>query len=227
MQKSILISDAQVRPVGISVEEGMKALKCEIRKLAKTKSETFSYLCGEKVTYGEVAMTMAGFFAFMAAAVLGGFIMGGGGDVVMAKKISTKQLLETYKQVYPDVTSTTCSVSSEKDSFSTKTAFDLALKIGKMTHSYPLWVQVAKKKIVIIKSREFLKNLDRMKKGTRVRYFDPRHPEICCEGVIAKEGVLYSGAAPQIFVESEEYDADGETPVFAVFWRPMEEMSEK
>lgn len=57
----------------------------------------------------------------------------------MAKKISTKQLLETYKQVYPDVTSTTCSVSSEKDSFSTKTAFDLALKIGKMTHSYPLW----------------------------------------------------------------------------------------
>ena len=145
----------------------------------------------------------------------------------MAKKISTKQLLETYKQVYPDVTSTTCSVASEKDSFSAKTAFDLALKIGKMTHSYPLWVQVAKKKIVIIKSREFLKNLDRMKKGTRVRYFDPRHPEICCEGVIAKEGVLYSGAAPQIFVESEEYDADGETPVFAVFWRPMEEMSEK
>ena len=77
MQNSILISDAQVRPAGISVEEGMKALKCEIRKLAKTKSETFSYLCGEAVTYGEVAMTMAGFFAFMAAAVLGGFIMGG------------------------------------------------------------------------------------------------------------------------------------------------------
>lgn len=75
MQNSILISDAQVRPAGISVEEGMKALKCEIRKLAKTKS--FSYFCGEAVTYGEVAMTMAGFFAFMAAAVLGGFIMGG------------------------------------------------------------------------------------------------------------------------------------------------------
>lgn len=77
MQNSILISDAQVRPAGISVEEGMKALKCEIRKLAKTKSESFSYFCGEAVTYGEVAMTMAGFFAFMAAAVAGGFIMGG------------------------------------------------------------------------------------------------------------------------------------------------------
>lgn len=77
MQNSILISDAQVRPADISVEEGIKALKCEIRKLAKNKSETFSYICGETVTYSEVVMTMAGFFAFMAAAVLGGFLMGG------------------------------------------------------------------------------------------------------------------------------------------------------
>lgn len=44
MQNSILLNDAQVRPVGINVEEGMKALKCEIKKLAKTKSETFSFL---------------------------------------------------------------------------------------------------------------------------------------------------------------------------------------
>lgn len=141
----------------------------------------------------------------------------------MAKRFSTKQLLEEYKQIYPDVTATTCSVSSEEDSFSTKTAFDLALKIGKMTHSYPLWVQVAKKKIVILKSREFLENLDRMKKGTRVRYFDPRHPEFCCEGVVAKDGIFYFGAAPQIFVESEEYGTDGKDPVFALFWRPVEE----
>lgn len=141
----------------------------------------------------------------------------------MAKKISTKQLLEEYKQIYPDVTATTCSVSSEEDSFSTKTAFDLALKIGKMTHSCPLWVQVGKKKIVILKSREFLENLDRMKKGTRVRFFDPRNPECSYEGVIAKDGILYSGAAPQIFVECEEYGTDGKDPVFAVFWRPVEE----
>lgn len=227
MQNSILISDAQVRPAGISVEEGVKALKCEIRKLAKTKSETFSYLCGGGGYVWRSSYDHSRFLRLHGSSCIRWLHYGRGGDVAMAKKISTKQLLETYKQVYPDVTSTTCSVSSEKDSFSAKTAFDLALKIGKMTHSYPLWVQVAKKKIVIIKSREFLKNLDRMKKGTRVRYFDPRHPEICCEGVIAKEGVLYSGAAPQIFVESEEYDADGETPVFAVFWRPVEEMSEK
>jgi hypothetical protein len=77
MQNSILISDAQVRPAGISVEEGIKALKCEIKKLAKTKSETFSYICGETVTYGEVVLTMVGFAAVMAVAVLGGFLMGG------------------------------------------------------------------------------------------------------------------------------------------------------
>ena len=41
MQNSIFISDAQVRPAGISVEEGINTLKCEIKKLAKTKSETF------------------------------------------------------------------------------------------------------------------------------------------------------------------------------------------
>lgn len=77
MQNSILLSDAQVRPAGISVEEGINTLKCDIKKLAKTKSETFSYLCEETVTYGEVAMTMAGFFCFMAVAVLGGYLMGG------------------------------------------------------------------------------------------------------------------------------------------------------
>lgn len=77
MQNSILLSDAQVRPVGINVEEGINTLKCEIKKLAKTKSETFSFLCEEKVTYGEVALTMVGFSAVMAIVMIGGFIFGG------------------------------------------------------------------------------------------------------------------------------------------------------
>ena len=75
MQNSILISDAQVRPAGISVEEGINTLKCEIKKLAK--SETFSYICGETVTYGEVVLTMVGFAAVMAMVMIGGFIFGG------------------------------------------------------------------------------------------------------------------------------------------------------
>ena len=73
----------QAKPAGIhvNVNEGLKSLKCAIKREAKrlmaTKSETFSYLCEEKVTYGEVAMTMAGLLGFMAIAVLGGFIFGG------------------------------------------------------------------------------------------------------------------------------------------------------
>ena len=81
MQNSILLSDAQVRPAGISVEEGIKALKCAIKREAKrlmtTKSETFSCLCDESVTYGEVTLTMVGFAAVMAMVMIGGFIFGG------------------------------------------------------------------------------------------------------------------------------------------------------
>ena len=77
MQNSILISDAQVRPAGISVEEGINTLKCEIKKLARTKGETFSYICEETVTYGEVVLTMVGFAAVMAIVMIGGFIFGG------------------------------------------------------------------------------------------------------------------------------------------------------
>lgn len=81
MQNSILISDAQVRPAGISVNEGIHTLKCAIKREAKrlrtTKSETMSYLCEETVTYGEVVLTMVGFAALMAVVMIGGFIFGG------------------------------------------------------------------------------------------------------------------------------------------------------
>lgn len=63
------------------MNEGIHTLKCAIKREAKrlmaTKSETFSFLCEETVTYGEVAMTMAGLLGFMALAVVGGFIFGG------------------------------------------------------------------------------------------------------------------------------------------------------
>lgn len=73
----------QAKPAGIhvNVNEGLESLKCAIRREAKrlmaTKSETFSCLCEEKVTYGEVALTMVGLLGFIAVAVLGGFIFGG------------------------------------------------------------------------------------------------------------------------------------------------------
>lgn len=84
MQNSLLINDAmQVKPVGIhvNVNEGMKSLKCAIKREAKrlmaTRSEIFSYLCKEKVTYGEVAVTMLGIVAFVAVMFVGGFLFGG------------------------------------------------------------------------------------------------------------------------------------------------------
>lgn len=81
MQNSILLNDAQVRPVGINVNEGIHTLKCAIKREAKrlmaTKSETFSYLCEEKVTYGEVAVTMLGIAAFVAVMFVGDYLFGG------------------------------------------------------------------------------------------------------------------------------------------------------
>jgi len=78
MQNSILISDAlKSQTSGITVEDGIKAIKSEIKKFAKTKSETFSYLCEETVTYGEVAKTMLGMVALLAFVFIGGFLFGG------------------------------------------------------------------------------------------------------------------------------------------------------
>lgn len=84
MQNSILLNDAmQAKPAGIhvNVNEGMKSLKCAIKREAKrlmaTRSETFSYLCEEEVTYGEVAVTMLGIAAFVAVMFVGGYLFGG------------------------------------------------------------------------------------------------------------------------------------------------------
>ena len=77
MQNSILLNDAQVRPVGINVNEGIHTLKCEIKKLAKTKSETFSFLCEESVSYGEVAKTIVGIVSFVCVMIVGGYLFGG------------------------------------------------------------------------------------------------------------------------------------------------------
>lgn len=81
MQNSILLNDAQVRPVGINVNEGIHTLKCAIKREAKrlmtTKSETFSYLCEETVTYGEVVKTIVGIVSFVCVMIVGGYLFGG------------------------------------------------------------------------------------------------------------------------------------------------------
>lgn len=82
MQNSILIQDAiQAKPAGIPVNEGLKTLKCaiqrETKRLMATKSETFSILCDEEVTYGEVVIAMIGCVALMAIVAVSGILFGG------------------------------------------------------------------------------------------------------------------------------------------------------
>nr|DAM85629.1 MAG TPA: hypothetical protein [Caudoviricetes sp.] len=81
MQSTINLDAVQVRPAGISLEEGMAALKSatkrEAERLWHTESETFTALCDESVTYGEVVKATLGFAAFMAVVFFGGYLMGG------------------------------------------------------------------------------------------------------------------------------------------------------
>lgn len=82
MQNSISLGVVQAaRPVGAGVGEGLEALKCaisrEATRLMKTKSETFSYLCGESVSYGEVLATVAGTAALFLFMGLVGYLAGG------------------------------------------------------------------------------------------------------------------------------------------------------
>ena len=44
---------------------------------SNTESETFTALCDESVTYGEVVKATLGFAAFMAVVFFGGYLMGG------------------------------------------------------------------------------------------------------------------------------------------------------
>lgn len=84
MQNSIFINDAmQAKPAGIhvNVNGGMKSLKCAISREAKrlwaTRSETFSYLCEESVSYGDVVLTMSGMLALVMLVFIGGYLFGG------------------------------------------------------------------------------------------------------------------------------------------------------
>lgn len=82
MQNSILLNDVlQVRPTGIDIEDGIQAIKSatkrEAARLWHTKSETFTALCDESVSYGEVAKTIVGIVSFVCVMIVGGYLFGG------------------------------------------------------------------------------------------------------------------------------------------------------
>lgn len=77
MQNSMTIDALQVRPAGINLKDGIQAIKCETKKLWNAKSETFSYLCDETVTYGEVAKAVLGILALGVLMAVSGYLFGG------------------------------------------------------------------------------------------------------------------------------------------------------
>ena len=77
MQNSMTIDALQVRPAGINLKDGIQAIKCETKRLLATKSETFSYLCDEAVTYGDVVKTLVGMVAILAVMAVSGYLFGG------------------------------------------------------------------------------------------------------------------------------------------------------
>ena len=127
-----------------------------------------------------------------------------------------------YRMFYPDTTLTTISSNSE-ETFSDKEAMELSQKVCSMTNSGLLQYKAAGKSLFIFKSRAFLKVAEGFKKGAKVRFHDPRTPNLCCESVMRADGIRYEGGYPFILTEDSDADCFDECNTFAVYWRPVEE----
>lgn len=134
--------------------------------------------------------------------------------------------LEDYRIFYPDATMTTVGVAAGK-TISYKDGFELSKMVCRMTHSGLLQFWIAGNKMVIYKSKEFLKVAEGFKKGAKVRFYDPRTPDISRESVMLADGMRYNCGLPFIWTEDSELDDLKNSDTFAIYWRPVEEMSEK
>lgn len=142
------------------------------------------------------------------------------------KKSAVEERLAEYKIFYPDTTLTTFS-SNSGEPFSDKEALELSQKVCSMTISGLLQYKIAGKRLFIFKSRKFLEVSEGFEKGAKVRFYDPRTPDDHRESVILADGLRYDGGIPFIWTEDSDADSFMECNTFAVYWRPVEEMSEK
>lgn len=126
-----------------------------------------------------------------------------------------------YRMFYPDTTLTTISSNSE-ETFSDKEAMELSQKVCSMTTSGLLQYKAAGKSLFIFKSREFLKVADGFKKGARVRFHDPRTPDIRHEAYLMSDGIQYRGGIAMINQVGSD-DPEMEWGTYAVYYRPVEE----
>ena len=127
-----------------------------------------------------------------------------------------------YKMFYPDTTLTTISSNSE-ETFSDKEALELSQKVCSMTNSGLLQYKTAGRSLFIFKSRKFLEVSEGFRKGAKVRFHDPRTPDVCHESVMLADGMRYDGGIPFIWNEDSDADCFDECNTFAVYWRPVEE----
>lgn len=134
--------------------------------------------------------------------------------------------LAEYKMFYPDTTITRVGLA-DCNSISHKDGLELSKQVCHMTHSGLLQFKIFKNRMYIFKSRAFLKVADGFKKGAKVRFYDPRTPDISRESVMLADGMRYNCGLPFIWTEDSELDDLKNSDTFAIYWRPVEEMSEK
>lgn len=92
-----------------------------------------------------------------------------------------------------------------------------------MTHTGLLQFWIFGERMYIFRSKEFLKVADGFKKGAKVRFCDPRTPDVRHESVMLASGMRYDGGIPFIWTEDSDADCFMECNTFAVYWRPVEE----
>lgn len=130
--------------------------------------------------------------------------------------------LEEYRIFYPDATMTTISAIGQK-TITHKEAFVLSKRVCDMTHSGLLQFWIFGEKMYIFRSEQFLKVADGFKKGAKVRFHDPRTPDVCHESTMLADGMRYDRGIPFIWTEDSDADCFMECNTFAVYWRPVEE----
>lgn len=143
----------------------------------------------------------------------------------MAKKNITLKVVERlaeYKALYPDTTVTPIEFKGGK-SISQKDALALSKLVCHITQSGLLQFWILGDKMFVYKSKEFLKVADGFKKGAKVRFHDPRTPDVCHESVMLADGMRYDDGIPFIWTEDSDADCFMECNTFAVYWRPVEE----
>lgn len=130
--------------------------------------------------------------------------------------------LAEYKALYPDTTVTPIEFKGGK-SISQKDALALSKLVCHMTQSGLLQFWILGDKMFVYKSKEFLKVADGFKKGAKVRFHDPRTPDVCHESTMLADGMRYDDGIPFIWTEDSDADCFMECNTFAVYWRPVEE----